>query len=206
MSDFPLLPVTPRSLSCRDKLFGIGINDANYLTSPYIDGKQIRCPIYAMWARMFERAYCSKKHAKFPSYIGCTVDERWHSFMSFREWVLAQPHWEGLELDKDLLFPGNKVYSPDTCLFVSIAVNAFLTHKKKTGSLTPVGITQRPSGKYRVEIQDGNGSRWRSTVIADLDSAINVYNQKKLEFAQDLASVQTDPRVASALLKYFDQA
>ena len=193
-------------MSFKKLLYSVGINDADYDLFWRIDGKRFYCPIYDRWHGMLRRCYSPAWQLRHPSYIGCTVDERWHSFMAFREWVLSQPEWEGLHLDKDLLSPGNKVYSPDTCLFVSQAVNKFLTFQKSTPTLYPPGIYTIPSGKYIVKIGRGDGTQWHSRVVDDLDTAVAIYNAKKLEFAQHLGSIQTDPRVASALLKYFDQA
>ena len=76
---------------------------------------------YDLWANMLKRAYCDYKG----SYKNCTVDKRWHSFTNFLN-SLPQlenyKHWENGEdyvLDKDTKIPGSKVYSLDTCRFIT---------------------------------------------------------------------------------------
>ena len=105
--------------------YGVGINDADYVVSWRIDGQRFCCPFYDRWHGMLRRCYSAAWQSRHPAYIGCSVDKRWHSFVAFREWALSQPQWEGLHLDKDLLVPGNKVYSPETCLFIPQSVNKF---------------------------------------------------------------------------------
>ena len=48
-------------------------------------------------------------------------------------------NWEGMELDKDLLCRGNKVYSPDFCRFVPKRVNVLLNSNKKVRGGSSVG-------------------------------------------------------------------
>ena len=112
---------------------GIGRNDADYPVTIYdvIDGKlkQLRtCHFYHAWKHMIARCYSQKFQAKYPTYRGCSVTPGWHSFAAFRAWMLTQP-WEGSELDKDILEPGNKVYSPDACIFVPSHLNMFMTDR-----------------------------------------------------------------------------
>ena len=198
-SNFPFLPVNSVSAGKRTSVYGIGINDANYVVNPSVDGVKFTCPIYRMWVAMFKRCYSGSSLSLRPSYVGCTVDERWHSFMAFREWVLAQPEWEGLHLDKDLLVPGNKVYGPDTCLFVPLDVNQFLTFKQKKSFDLPIGV--RPCNKkYIAKVCALNGKMWSSPVCDTKEEAASVYWSKKLECAHTLASLQTDPRVAKAIV------
>ena len=58
-------------------------------------------------------------------YTGCTVDKRWHSFKNFLNSIQeleGYDKWErgdNMHLDKDIKCKGNKVYSADTCMFVS---------------------------------------------------------------------------------------
>lgn len=92
---------------------GIGINNADYTTSlreelPKVNGKRKyrilwACPFYKLWASMLQRCYSEKRLIKDPSYVGCSVHPDWHRFMNFRSWMEKQD-WEGMELDKDILF------------------------------------------------------------------------------------------------------
>jgi hypothetical protein len=46
--------------------------------------------------------------------------------------------WEGKEIDKDILFPDKKLYSPETCAFVPPTINYFILDKNKSGYLSGV--------------------------------------------------------------------
>ena len=78
---------------------------------------------YQTWHSMLQRCYDDRALARVPSYIGCTVIKEWHNYQVFAEWFNTY-YIEGYELDKDIKVPGNKVYGPDTCMFVAQAENA----------------------------------------------------------------------------------
>ena len=59
--------------------------------------------------------------------------------MCFRAWMVEQD-WKGKQLDKDLLVQGNKMYSPDTCVFVDGVVNNFLTDRAAARGEWPIGV------------------------------------------------------------------
>ena len=152
---------------------------------------------------MLERCYSHEWHVRWPSYIGCSVDQRWHSFMAFREWVLAQSEWEGMELDKDLLVSGNKLYSPETCLFVTRQVNQFIASMSIPTSIsTGVRAYPKHKGKYIVRVTFHNGYRWSSKLIDNLELALLVYSERKSQAAYFLAHSLTDLRVKTALVSY----
>lgn len=201
--DFPIIEVDARSIWCRSLVLGVGINDANYQTQPRLNGKQIKCPIYRKWAHMLDRCYSEKWRSRNVTYLDCILDKRWHSFMAFREWVLSQPFWEGYHLDKDLLISGNKIYGPDTCIFVSQEVNSFMTENKVTNSGLPLGVTDLKNGFYRVYVSNGTGKNWHSNMIDDIELASLIYEEKKLQFAELLSYRQADERVARALIERY---
>lgn len=59
------------------------------------------------------------------SYCEVTVCDEWQrDFEKFYDWCLDN-YVEGWQIDKDLLSGDEKIYSPDTCLFVPPEVNAF---------------------------------------------------------------------------------
>lgn len=109
-------------MGSRSKIFGIGINDADYVTAPVINGKQAPCPIYNSWKAMLARCYSERYQKKEPTYVGCYVSNDWLMFSEFRKWVLSQDH-EGLHLDKDILIFDNRVYAEDRCAYVPRFVN-----------------------------------------------------------------------------------
>lgn len=129
----------------RSKLiFGVGINDADYnvVRQEMVDGKQRivwRCPFYGRWGNMLQRCYSADYLLKFPTYIGCEVVEEWKYFSNFRSWMESQD-WEGKQLDKDLLFLGNRIYGPETCVFLDNKTNTFLCESNPLKRVAPLGV------------------------------------------------------------------
>lgn len=107
---------------------------------------------YRTWHSMMQRCY-SEYHLKInPSYVGVTVCKEWHNFQNFAKWFDENYYEIGndkLQLDKDILVKGNKIYSPETCVFVPSRINKlFLRNSGLRGKL-PVGVYyNKKSGMY----------------------------------------------------------
>lgn len=187
----------PRSL-----VQGVGVNDANYVTGGRgTDGVYRECPYYATWRAMLERCYCLKFQARSPTYVGCVVAEPWKTFSVFRAWMEQQP-WQGKALDKDILQWGNKVYGPDTCLFVSPAVNGLLVLRGNQRGEYPLGVTRMAKGKY-VYFQarcSFYGKEKRIGTFKTPEEAAEAYKAAKLAYIAEVAAAESDPKVKLALL------
>lgn len=187
------------------KACGVGVNDADYPVSIYsvVAGKRKQiwmCPIYQTWSHMLKRCYSDKYQAKQPTYIGCLVAPEWHSFSSFRAWMLTQDH-EGSHLDKDLLMPGNKVYSADTCVFVSRPLNNFLTDSGAARGDFPLGVSwHNNKGKFLAQCSDPATRKQKHLGYFTCQHAAHeAWRAKKHQYACIYADMQTDPRIAHAL-------
>ena len=135
--------------SSKKPIHGVGINDVEYSVSSRSFGKRLMCPYYVKWHDMITRCYSPKSLTKCPTYIGCTVCDEWLVFSVFREWMVLQD-WEGKQLDKDLLVEGNKVYSPDTCVFVSSSLNTLFNDSLTKRGIYPLGVSKcKQTGKFR---------------------------------------------------------
>ena len=157
------------------------MNDANYVVCPTNNGKKGMCPYYLRWRDMLRRCYSNKCQQRYPTYRGCEVDERWHSFMTFRAWMIEQP-WQGQHLDKD--FVGNgKEYSPESCRFISAELNKlFNDHGNARGDL-PQGVRRLGSGYLaRLSINGKLISKYFRTIQA----ASDWYLEKKTQYVESL--------------------
>jgi hypothetical protein len=133
--------------------YGHGINDLDEPVQIYSGGKRRNCPFYETWRRMLQRAYCEKLKASRPTYEGVTVTPEWWSRRAFTEWMRGQ-EWQGRHLDKDILWPGNKIYAPDTCLFVPPEINSLLTNSAAIRGKYPEGVTyDKEHKKLRSQIK-----------------------------------------------------
>lgn len=184
---------------------GIGRNDATYPTSAAKGRKTVwRCPFYQAWLNMLKRAYSPAYHAKHPTYLECSVADQWASFSVFRVWMAAQ-NWQGNHLDKDLLVEGNKIYSPETCVFVSRQVNLFLNDREAMRGDWPIGVSWRED-KQRFHAACNNPFTRKQEYLglfATPEEAHLAWATKKLDYALSLAKEQTDPRVSAALISRF---
>jgi hypothetical protein len=185
----------------KKSIYGVGVNDSPYsiARNELVGGKRKQvwvCPFYRTWRNMLKRSYYDSE----PTYAEVTVCNEWHTFSIFKQWM-EQQDWEGKALDKDLLFPGNLVYSPETCVFIDQAVNLFITESRVAKGRWPVGVSWRDSNQ-KFQAQIGNLGKGQS-FIGYFDcpqEAHKAWLTKKLKFAKILAEQQTDPRIAKALI------
>lgn len=97
---------------------------------------------YRVWYNMIQRCYDAKFHIKHPTYRGCTVCDEWLNFQNFAKWFSAN-YVEGLHLDKDIKVKGNKLYSPNTCLFVSQTDNSIEANAENFSFISPSGVVTK---------------------------------------------------------------
>jgi len=187
------------SINKRTPLFGVGINDSDYLVS-YVDknGKNKMCPYYLKWRNMHDRCYNYKTHITHPTYIGCTVSKEWQLFSNFKKWMEQQDH-EGKQLDKDILVEGNKVYSKDTCCFVSNAINSLLVNTKKVKGPYPLGV-RKHAGKFTGTLRI-DGKKKHLGYFSTPEEASNAYNIAKANYIIEKANELKDVRIKEALIK-----
>lgn len=192
-------------------VFGIGINDADYVvqkmeTNGYMNGKRKyklvwECPYYRAWTGMLKRCYSTKYQERQPTYKGCNVAEEWLRFSSFRRWMEVQ-EWEGLQLDKDILFKGNKVYSKEKCVFVTSTVNTFTLDCGAARGEWLIGVYwNKRFGKFMSRCRNPfTKKREHLGYFTCEEEAHQSWLKRKLELAHLLAAEQTDERVAKALI------
>ena len=108
---------------------------------------------YYSWYNMLKRCYDPKLQEKEPSYKGCEVEKELLNFQIFSEWFNKNYYeipGERMELDKDILCKGNKIYSRDKCIFVPQRINSLFVKRGNDRGKDPIGVYLRSSGNYAV--------------------------------------------------------
>lgn len=184
----------------RKLVCGVGVNDADYVVQQTVNGKRVWCPFYRVWAHMLERCYNKKFHARRLTYIGCSVCDEWLLFSNFKAWMQKQD-WVGKQLDKDLLLKGNKVYSPENCVFVDLMTNSFTTDSSASRGEWPIGVCfNKPVGKFQSNIHNPFTKKQEHIGYFNCsDEAHLAWKKRKHELSCQIADLQTDRRVADAL-------
>ena len=199
----------------RKLVHGVGNNNAGYAVTKYgiveVNGVRKRkrvwiCPYYRVWESMLNRCYSAKYQEQKPSYKGCGVTDDWLTFSEFKNWMEAQD-FEGKQLDKDILIPGNKVYSPETCIFVTGAVNNFVNDNGAQRGEFLVGVSwHKPAGKFQTLCRNPfTNKREHLGLFTTEQEAHQAWRKRKQELAHELAAIQTDPRVAKALINRYSK-
>jgi hypothetical protein len=175
-------------------IYGIGTNDADYVTTKMVNGKQVICSFYRVWASMLSRCEVGGLYqARKPTYVGTQVCEEWRSFLTFKAWMQTQK-WEGKQLDSDFLSPsGQKIYSPQTCHFVSQRVNSLMIDCGAARGKLPIGVSQHHSGRFEAKCKAGNGKQRYIGLFKTPDEAHIAWRKAKAKVVLSVASTLTDP-------------
>ena len=184
----------------RTMIYGVGINDADYFVKPRVTGtnKRTSCPFYLRWKEMLRRCYSEKEHLRNPTYKDCEVVEEWKYFSNFKSWMELQ-NWEGKHLDKDILIPGNKIYGPNTCIFVEDKINLLLVKSDAKRGKYPLGVSPASRGN-KIYYQSHMGRKY----LGFFDNILEAHRSWQIEKSKhikDIAILQTDEVIKNALLR-----
>lgn len=106
----------------------------------------------SLWHNMYDRCYSNAYHERSPQYKGCEMCDDWlDDYHIFREWVCNNYYTVGdeqIDLDKDILVKGNKIYSPKTCIFVPHSINAYFNNMVRQ----PIYIASLDQWKMKIYI------------------------------------------------------
>lgn len=145
---------------------------------------------YQNWTCMTRRCYDEKLKERYSAYYGdCIVCNEWHNFQIFSEWWnnnIYRVGTERMHLDKDILFDGNRLYSPDTCLIVPQRINMMFLKKPNKYNL-PNGIIPVSNGRYNAS--------YRGKSIGNYDTlelAVKAHDMEKKKALKELADEYKD--------------
>lgn len=189
---------------------GLGIMDVKggaRVTITREDGTQqrVKSPYYMRWHSMFDRCYSEAYLSRNPSYRGCEVSPEWHRLSDFKRWMETQKH-EGMCLDKDLLYVGNKLYAPDRCLFVPPHINLLVTDGASKRGEHPLGVYYNAHrGKYIAACANQNGQQVKLGQFSDAEKAHAAWRTFKLSLVHDMKSEldSIDTHLYDSLIKRY---
>ena len=167
---------------------------------------------YNAWYGMLTRCYNEKYHEKYPTYIDCEVYKEWLNFQNFGVWYednYYEIKGERMALDKDILIKGNKIYSPDTCIFVPQTINSLFIKRNKARGKSVIGTTP-VNGKYKAQCQIFNPETGKSKqeylgTYDTQEKAFEVYKQFKERYIKRVAEHYKDQipdKLYQAMYKY----
>jgi hypothetical protein len=163
---------------------------------------------YQAWKNMLDRCYDEKLHQKMPTYKDVTVCEEWLNFQNYAKFY-SENHYiiegETMVLDKDILVKGNKIYSPDTCIFIPQSINLMFTKCDKARGDLPIGVSFNKLDKKYVSQCRTNG---KTIVLGRFDNpedafaAYKIYKEKLIKKKAKELKNQIPGKLYEAMLRY----
>ncbi len=154
-------------------ILGVGTNDIPGMT---------QTKIYRRWVGMISRVHGEgqERCRKHNTYRESTISKEWYIFSNFKRWMESQ-EWEGKHLDKDILIPGNKHYSVDTCVFIDQHLNKLLNFRRNDSGEFPLGVTFRKNiNKFEAQLRI-DGKKTSLGYFATSKEAHTVYVYEKIK-------------------------
>lgn len=164
-------------------IYGVGTNSKGKYKATGPGAKA-----YRTWQSMLRRAYCPKGHARWPTYLGCSVSDEWLDYQDFAQWFENHEYSNhGYQLDKDLLIPGNKIYAPDRCVFVPSQLNKLLLDCGVARGQYPQGVSfHKQANKFTASININSKKKGLGYFDNELD-AYNAYKEAKERHVKNTA-------------------
>ena len=183
--------------------------------SEFKDGKCVNTWEYYKWMNMLKRCFDNKYKEKKPTYKNVTCCDRWLCFVNFLEDLEAlkkEYNWsenETLNLDKDILHKGNKIYSLENCVLVPQWINKLFTKCDASRGDCPVGVCyHKRDKKYEARCRI-NGKQTRLGYYNTIEEAFNAYKIAKKQEIKRIAEecvskgyITQESRLYKAMINY----
>lgn len=145
---------------------------------------------YLTWKNMLSRCYDEKRYIYNPSYEGCVVSEEWLNYQNFAYWYdenYYSVYNETISLDKDILYKGNRIYSPETCIFVPQRINNLLIKSDCLRGELPVGVCNYKNNQFISYCSDGYGKTIGIGIYNTIEDAFQAYKDYKEKLIKKIA-------------------
>ncbi len=185
--------------------YNIGYNSGKYgyAATEKVGGKWINLKRYTVWSSMIKRCYSEE----LVVYQDVTVDPVWHDYQDFAVWWENQPphrHEDNWQLDKDIINPSARAYSPDNCRLVPTHVNVLIKKMADRGYTQGVNYHKRDKA-FRAYVVDASGVHLEKNGFkSELDAFLWHKKEKEVivkQLAEKYKSV-IDFDVYEALINY----
>lgn len=162
---------------------------------------------YSTWKGLYNRCHSEKFLIQKPTYRGCSVDSQWECFQDFGDWSESAIGWGNnmWNIDKDLLFKGNKVYGPDTCVMLPHDLNMLIVTRIGGRGEYPIGVHKgKGRNQFTAQFNEFSGSK-KLKRFWTVNEAFMFYKTNKERVIKEAAEIykdQIDPRAYQALLSW----
>lgn len=148
-------------------------------------------PINQIWRNMIARCYYDKVKIKYPAYHNCEICEEWRNYQNFAQWYEDNYYVvdnETMEIDKDILHKGNKIYAPEYCVLVPSRINLLIVNKRKCRGKFPLGVSKSTGGKFIVQTVDECGNTIRIGKFLTIEEAFIKYKDIRESIIKKVAN------------------
>ena len=157
--------------------------------------------IYQKWTDVLKRSFSIRIKNKWETYKDVTCCEEWMNFQNFAKWYednYYEINNEKMHLDKDILNKGNKIYSPETCIFVPQRINELFIKSNKIRGKYPIGVTylnrlNKYQSNCKTYVSKGHPSYSNYLGIYNTpEEAFQAYKQFKEKYIKQVADEYKD--------------
>jgi len=185
-------------------VYGVGIKGIE----PTKDANGNTYDSYSCWSGMLARCYNAKYKRNLPTYDGVTVCKEWIYYSNFKKFYdenIYKVEGQTMELDKDILHKGNKLYSPENCVFVPHAINSLFTKRQNDRGDCPIGVTIGNGDKIIAACRNSKGIKKYLGQFETKLQAFNAYKKVKEKTINEIADIyktQIPAKLYVALVNY----
>jgi hypothetical protein len=110
-----------------------------------------------------------------------------------------------MELDKDILIKGNKIYSPDTCIFVPHEINMLFIKRNAKRGKYPIGVSyDKQKKKFEASCSINNKQKriGRFSTAEDAFNAYKIYKEGLIKQVATIYKAKIPYELYNALINY----
>lgn len=152
-----------------------------------------RCKKYSTWNKMITRCVNKNNSNRYSWYKDCKIVQEWYNYQNFADWYEENYYECGDEimcLDKDILVKGNRIYSPNTSIFVPNRINILFTKSDKCRGDYPIGV-HKVGNRFTSQCSVVVNNQKKQNPIGSFgtpNEAFNAYKQFKESYIKQVAN------------------